>query len=225
MACRICRLIEPFTELVDRAYCSARAKGAPNMTGYSDNTRDERGRAILLALVALGITLNVTLGTLVSTWKLPVYLDAVGTIVITRLLGWRSGVAVGVGSFAVSSLLVNPVLIWFSGTQAAIALYVHLVERRGGFATLIRTIVAGIGLGVICGLVSAPVIVYLFGGITGSGPSLIVAFLLASGKSVLNSVVLSGLAAEPLDKALQCLLAVYIQQGLPESLVKSAKGL
>jgi energy-coupling factor transport system substrate-specific component len=67
---------------------------------------------------------------------------------------------------------------------------------------------------------SAPVIVALFGGITGSGASLVVAFLLASGNSVIQSVVLSGLAAEPLDKTIQVLLALWLLRGVPGSLLE-----
>lgn len=181
-------------------------------------------RSRTLALIPLGIALNLVLGTVVHTLKLPVYLDAVGTILVTLLVGWRAGIVVGVGSFLIGGLLTNPVLPWFSGTQAAIAIYTHIVGKRGGFLTLPRSIVSGIGLGVVAGIVSAPVIVYLFGGITGSGASLVVAFLLASGKSVLKSVVLSGLAAEPLDKTIQCLLARFVLRSLPPQLLRRFSG-
>ncbi len=172
-----------------------------------------------LALIPLGIALNLALGTLVHILKLPVYVDAVGTIAVTLLVGLRAGIIVGVLSFLIGGVLVNPVLPWFSGTQAVIAIYSHIAARKGGFKTVPRTILVGIGLGIVAAVVSAPVIVYLFGGITGSGASLIVAFLLASGKSVLKSVILSGLAAEPLDKTIQCLLAVWLLKGLPQSLL------
>lgn len=184
--------------------------------------RTDRGR--ILALLPLGIALNLVLGTIIHTLKLPVYLDAVGTVLVTLLVGLRAGLIVGVASFLIGGVLINPVLPWFSGTQAAIAIYTHLVGRRGGFRTVARTVVSGLGLGVLAGIVSAPVIVYLFGGITGSGTSLVVAFLLASGQSVLKSVVLSGLAAEPLDKTLQCLLAVWIIRRLPPRLVSQFEG-
>ena len=172
-----------------------------------------------LTLIPMGVALNLAIGTLIHAVKVPVYLDAVGTIVVTMLVGMRAGIATGVLSFLLGGVLTNPVLPWFSGTQAAIAIYVALVGKRGGFRSYRRTIVAGLGLGVVAGVVSAPVIVILFGGITGSGASVVVAFLLASGRSIMESVVLSGLAAEPLDKTLQCLLAVWLLRGLPRSLL------
>lgn len=173
-----------------------------------------------LALIPLGIALNLALGGLVHNLKVPLYLDAVGTITVTLLGGMRAGILVGVTSFLIGGALVDPVMPWFSGTQAAIAIYTHVVARRGGFASHVRTILSGIGLGVVAGVVSAPVIVSLFGGVTGVGASLITAFLLASGKNILQSVMLSGLASEPLDKTLQCLLAVWLLRGLPQTLLQ-----
>lgn len=173
-----------------------------------------------IALISAGIVLNMAIGTVVHTLKLPVYLDAVGTIIVTLLAGMPAGVVTGVSSFLLGGLLTNPVLPWFSGTQAAIAVYCGVLAARGGFATYARTAMTGVGLGVVAGVVSAPVIVYLFGGITGSGASLVVAFLLASGRSLVQSVLLSGVAAEPVDKLLQCLLAIWLLRGLPKSILK-----
>lgn len=172
-----------------------------------------------LFLIAAGIVFNISLGTLLHTFKIPIYGDACGTIAITLLCGWRAGAVTGIGSFLLGGVLTNPVLPWFSGTQLMIALYVYLIAQRGGLRSYPRVILSGLGLGVVAGIISAPVIVYLFGGITGSGASLIVAFLLASGKSVMNSVLLSGLAAEPLDKTLQLLLVVWLFKGMPRTVL------
>lgn len=198
--------------------------GMGNLESRGDSRSDERNsrsKTLSLALLPLGVALNLTIGTIVHTLKLPIYVDAVGTIIVTVLAGWRIGVATGVLSFLLGGILTNPVLPWFSGTQAAIALYTYIVGTYGGFRTLLRTILSGIGLGVVAGIVSAPVIVYLFGGITGSGASMIVAFLLASGETVFKSVFLSGLAAEPLDKAIQCLLAFWLLRGMPKSILRN----
>ncbi len=185
----------------------------PVASGQPPKAREE------LALIPLGIALNLALGLLVHTLKIPLYIDAVGTVVITLLAGMRAGILVGVVSFAVWGIF-NPVYFWFAGTQAAIAIYTHLMATRGAFRTWFRTILAGVGLGIVAGVVSAPVIVALFGGITGSGASVVVAFLVASGKGILKSVILSGMACEPIDKTIQCLLAVWLIKGLPQTLLR-----
>jgi energy-coupling factor transport system substrate-specific component len=174
-----------------------------------------------LAVIPLGIAMNIAFGTIVHTLKLPIFLDAVGTITVTLLLGMRAGIAVGVLSFLIGGLLTDPVLPWFSGTQVVIAVYTHIVARYSGFRSIPKTILSGIGLGVVAAIASAPVIVMLFGGITGSGSSLVVAFLLKSGQGIIKSVLLSGLASEPLDKTLQCLLSMWILRGLPKSILQN----
>jgi hypothetical protein len=63
------------------------------------------------------------------------------------------------------------------------------------------------------------VVAYLFGGITGSGSALIVAFFLKAGQQLLNAALLSGLAAEPVDKSLQVLLAALLYRATPETFI------
>lgn len=181
-------------------------------------------RQRLLALIPLGIALNITLGVLVHALRLPIYLDAVGTIAITLIAGLRAGIFVGVASFLIGGLFIDPVLPWFSGTQAAIAIYTHFCARAGWFKSIPHTVAVGIGLGIVAGIVSAPVIVLIFGGITGSGRDLITGVLLGTGQQILKAVALSGLAAEPIDKTLQCLLAVWLLRGIPSDLLKQFSG-
>jgi energy-coupling factor transport system substrate-specific component len=177
-----------------------------------------RKGALLMATIPVGILLNLGLGTLVHLLRLPLFVDAVGTVVVTLLVGIPAGIATGVLSFLLGGLLVNPVMPYFSGTQAAIAIFVGLIARGGGFRSVPKTILTGVLLGVVTATVSAPVIVKLFGGITGSGSGVITAFLLASGHSVLKSVFLTGVSCEPVDKALQCLLAFWLLKSLPRKL-------
>lgn len=182
----------------------------------SPDTKSLAPRTAAVALVPLGVLLNLGIGTLVHVLKLPVFLDAVGTILITILIGIRWGAVTGVLSFLVGGVLVNPVLPWFSGTQAVIAVAVGVFASRGFFRNAPRTILTGIVVGIAAGIVSAPIIIYLFGGITGSGSGVITAFLLASGKKILESVILTGVSCEPLDKTLQCLLAYWLIRSIPQ---------
>jgi energy-coupling factor transport system substrate-specific component len=185
----------------------------------------------IIALIPFGIALNIALGTLTSTLKIPLYLDAVATIAITILVGFKAGAIVGILSFVIAGIFINPILPWFCGTQFLIAAYVAVVARKGlltgasvgeekhrTFIKYMRIIIIGVGLGILAGIASAPVIVILFSGLTGSGPSLVVAFLLRSGQTLYKSVLLSGFASEPLDKTIQLILALMLIQAIPSSL-------
>jgi energy-coupling factor transport system substrate-specific component len=172
-----------------------------------------------LALIPLCVALNVVMGGLIHVLKIPIYYDAVGTIVAAIILGFFSGSLVGILSFALMAILVSPVYIYFLGTQVAIAGFTYLVASYlAGFRTILRSIASGIGLGVVAGIISAPVIVYVFGGATGSGRDLMTAIIAASGQQIMKAVALSGLASEPIDKTVQVLTAVMLIRGIPASL-------
>lgn len=200
---------------------------------YQSNKAHEETtrRNTLLGIAGLCVALNVGLGAVVYLIKLPIYLDAVGTIACALLagaMGWRGFILtafVGAVSFAITGLLLNPVIIWFIPTQIAIAAYCFWIARpilRPFFASgslgragTIRVILLGLGLGVVAGIVSAPTITYVFGGITGAGASVVVAVLLKSGATLYNSVLASGIASEPLDKAIQMGAAVALVLATP----------
>jgi energy-coupling factor transport system substrate-specific component len=173
-----------------------------------------------LALMGMLVALNVSIGGLVHITKLPIFLDAIGTIIAVLLLGLAPGVIVGVVSFALAAVLLNPVYIWFIGTQAVIATFIYvLASRFGAFGSLRRVIPTGIALGVVAGVVSAPVIVYVFGGVSGSGRDMITAGLISTGQQIFKAVILSGAASEPVDKLLQALAAYYVVRSLPKQLL------
>lgn len=183
---------------------------------------DKRG--LLLATIPLATGLNIAIGAIVYALKLPLYVDAVGTILTTVLLGWIPGAIVGVLGFAITSLTLNPLAIYFSGTQAAIAVFVWFMNKKGFFKPGYRIVVTGVGLGIVAAVVSAPVIVGLFQGVTGTGATFIVGYLASTGKTILQSVLLAGIGIEPVDKTLQCLLALWIIRSLPKSVLSRFNG-
>jgi hypothetical protein len=107
----------------------------------------------------------------------------------------------------------------------AIVLVSALLTARAGetfraqplqpFAFFGQVIVFGIITGIVSAIVSAPVVVYLFGGVTGSGSAFVVAFFLKTGQQLLNSAVFAGLTTEPIDKTLQVLVAALLYRATP----------
>jgi energy-coupling factor transport system substrate-specific component len=184
-----------------------------------------------LIAIALCAALNFSIGSIVYLIKLPVYLDSIGTILCALLLAddrkaafvcaWLSSVA----SLIVSALLINPFIPWFAGTDVAIALVAAFAVTRGADTFRARPVpvarfaanvlLYGIVTGVVAAIVSAPVVAYLFGGVTGSGSAFIVALFLKTGHQVLSAAVLSGLTAEPVDKTLQVLFAALLYRTTP----------
>lgn len=173
-----------------------------------------------VALMGMLIALNVSIGGIVHVIKLPIFLDAIGTIIATLVLGLLPGIIVGVLSFVLAAILLNPVYIWFIGTQAIIAAFIYFAASRfSAFSSIARVIPWGITLGIVAGVVSAPVIVLVFGGVAGSGRDLITASLISTGHQIYKAVILSGVASEPVDKLLQTLATFYIIKLSPKQVL------
>jgi energy-coupling factor transport system substrate-specific component len=82
-----------------------------------------------------------------------------------------------------------------------------------------KVVIYGVITGIAAAIVSAPVVVWLFGGVTGSGTAFVVAFFLKTGQQLLNSALLSGLTTEPIDKTLQVLLAALLYRATPREFI------
>jgi energy-coupling factor transport system substrate-specific component len=188
-----------------------------------------------LIAIALCAALNFAVGSIVYLTKLPIYLDSIGTLLCAMLI-YPDRIAAFVCAFAaamlstvITSLFINPFLIWFTLTEVAIALIAAFVVARGvavfrerplpmvKFA--IRVIFPGILLGLVSAVVSAPVVAYVFGGVTGSGSAFLVAFFLKAGQHLMSAVLHSGLTAEPIDKSLQVLLAALLFRATPKDFI------
>ena len=192
-----------------------------------------------LIVVALCAALNCAVGTVVYLIKLPIYLDSIGTILCALLLAPARCVAFVCACLAgtigiLITGLVNPYLPFFWLTVVAIALVSALLTADGAAiyrarpmptaAFVVRVVGYGIVTGLIAAVVSAPVVAYQFGGVTGSGSTFIVALFLKAGEQLLSAVLLSGLAAEPVDKTLQVLLAALLYRATPADFIALLQG-
>jgi energy-coupling factor transport system substrate-specific component len=184
-----------------------------------------------LMAIALCAALNFSIGSIVYLVKLPIYLDSIGTILCALLLApdrragfvcaWISGAL----SLVLSAILINPFVPWFELTDVAIALFSAFAISRAAetfrarplptLAFTLKVLLYGALTGIIAAIVSAPVVVYLFGGVTGSGSAFLVALFLKSGQQLMSAAILSGLSAEPIDKTLQVLFAALLYRATP----------
>lgn len=183
-------------------------------------SNSQKDRMLALTFIPLAIAINVGLGAIVKVLNLPIYMDSIGTIIATLLLGWKRGAIVGVLGFVITSIFINPFAIYFIGTQIIIALVVDFFAKRAWFYNIWKVALSGIGLGIITAIVSAPVIILVFQGATGNGAALVTSFFAKMGNQIVNSVFLSGFSIEPIDKAIQSLIAFFVLKSIPKSLLK-----
>lgn len=175
--------------------------------------------AVVTAMpVAIGI--NLVMAYVVNLLKLPLFLDSVGTAAIGALFGPLAGVLTGIASNLVAGLVLSPVYPLFMVTAAFIGFSAGWLARRGIFRRWWTAVTTGLVVGVIAAAISAPVATYVFGGVTPAGSySLIVAFLKASGQTLLRSAFLAGLASDPVDKATTFLLVYLLLKALPNTVL------
>jgi energy-coupling factor transport system substrate-specific component len=187
-----------------------------------------------LVAIALCAALNFAIGIMVFLVKLPIFLDSVGTILCALLLFPDRRAAIVCAFLAgfigvLLSYFINPFLPWFTLTVLAIALVSALLTASGADTFRARplpvpsfagkVVLYGVITGIAAAIVSAPVVVYLFGGVTGSGSAFVVAFFLKTGERLLNSALLAGLTTEPVDKTLQVLLAALLYRATPQQFI------
>lgn len=188
-----------------------------------------------LVAIALCAALNFAIGNVVYLVKLPIYLDSIGTILCAllifpdRLAAIACAFIAGLIGIILTGLVLNPFLPWFVFTMLGIVLVSALLTARA--TEIFRAqpmqplpffgwvIGCGIITGIVSAVVSAPVVVYLFGGVTGSGSAFVVAFFLKTGQQLLNSALYAGLTTEPVDKTLQVLLAALLYRATPREFI------
>ena len=188
-----------------------------------------------LVAIALCAALNFSIGNIVYLIKLPIYLDSVGTILCAlllfpdRLAAIACAFIAGLIGIILTGLLINPFLPWFAFSVLAIALVSALLTARGTDTFRARplpagrfganVVLCGVVTGIVSAVVSAPVVIYLFGGVTGSGSALVVAYFVKTGNFLWDATLRSGLIIEPVDKTLQVLLAALLYRATPKDFI------
>jgi len=172
--------------------------------------------SVALSLAAL----NLVIGSFVSFFKLPLYLDSIGIFTATILLGWRYGVICALLTVSAGSLLINPYLVFYAATSIGIATTVYILRRLNLFRNYATVIISGIVVAVVSAMLSAPITAYLFEGSTLSGTDALTAYFMATGRTLLNSVLLAGISSEPVDKIIVALASYQLLKSLPLSFIE-----
>jgi energy-coupling factor transport system substrate-specific component len=165
------------------------------------------------------IALNLLLGKLAATLSLPVYLDTVGTIIAAVMLPWRYAVLVGVGTSLIAGVVIHPSFPFYAFTQATVATVIYLLAKKNWFSAWPKAVCAGLLLALIAAIVSAPVTVVVFGGVTLSGTTALNAVFMAAGKNVWQAVVTGSLLVESIDKVSACVIAWLVLRRLPQQIL------
>lgn len=176
-----------------------------------------------IAFLAFCAAMNLALGAIISMFKLPFFLDSIGTFIAAALGGWFYGAATGLLSVIVAAVVITPTAPAYAGTAIIIALCVGILVRYRFLSSLFITIIGGIFIGIVSAIISAPVTTYLYGGVSLSGADAVTAFFRAIGKTLMESVILGGLATDPADKLATSLISFMLIKSMPRSIFRKFK--
>ncbi|MHC0038831.1 CD3073 family putative ECF transporter S component [Pseudoneobacillus sp. C159] len=173
-------------------------------------------KSMMLTYSAMGIALNVVLGTVVSMMKIPLlFLDTIGTVLISVLFGPWWGVLTGGLTNVVMGATTGASAIFFGLVNIAIALVVGFIARKFDFAKWYVALSTGLLISIVAPLIGTPIAVAVYGGLNGSGMDLIVLWLRSSGESVFASTFISRITGNLVDKIVTCLLVMFLISRMP----------
>lgn len=172
-------------------------------------------------LIPVAVGINVVGGALTNVLRIPLFLDSIGTLLLAILAGPFVAAVGGVLTNVVLSVVRSPTMLPFGATQAAIALVAGFLAMRGWFLIRERRDylkLAGVAVAVAATsvLVGWPLLVWIFGGITGTAPDIIVGIFLAAGFDINVAALGSQLVIEPVDKAACVVIAYVVATSVPE---------
>ncbi|MGH7533594.1 MAG: ECF transporter S component [Gemmatimonadales bacterium] len=170
----------------------------------------------LLALVPTCIALNVAMGKIVQELGLPIYLDSVGTILVTTLLGPMAGVLTGALSQVLTALLSGQMMwLTFLPIQLLIVLVAAAAAGRAGFRSILRALGWGALCGLLGGTVSSVIAYSLFKGVTAPGVTALGALFRSLGLSLERAVTLASISTDLVDKGIAFGLVAAVLLALP----------
>ncbi|MFI6292596.1 hypothetical protein ACIBEJ_13475 [Nonomuraea sp. NPDC050790] len=166
-------------------------------------------------LIPFFIGINLLGKFFVTVLGLPLFLDAIGTVLGAFLGGPAVGVVVGLLTNLVIGLTIEATSIPFGLVNAAIGLVAGLLAGRGYLRGVAKIIVMMLALTVTTIITAAPIVVLVFGGVQGSGADIVTGFFVAAGNEIAGSVIGQQLIVQPVDKIATVLVALALARAVP----------
>lgn len=173
--------------------------------------------AIVLIPAAIGINY---LGKLFAgLLKLPLWLDAIGTVLASMLAGPIIGAASGIINNLIYGITVDPISTVYAITSGAIGLVVGIMAYKGWIANIKKAIVIGLVVGLVAAVISTPLNMIFWGGQTGNiWGDAFYAFLLSNDLPIWLASFGNSIVVDVPDKVFTVIIAFFIFKGLPKTL-------
>ncbi|MDO5040684.1 MAG: ECF transporter S component [Peptoniphilus sp.] len=162
-----------------------------------------------IVTVGIAVAINIIGAFVAVTTKVPLLLDHIGTMLICLMFGWRMAVACAFVSSCIVAMLFDPYALPFAPTgmlmifMLGVFLEHDLVEKLAAPVSMLLIVLPASILGAI-------IAGYIFGGVTSSGSSIIVRFLINSGLNPALSTFVIQFFMEYFDRLMSFYIAKKI---------------
>ena len=179
---------------------------------------------LALLIIPVGVAVNFVGGQLASILKLPMYLDTIGTIFAAMLCGpWVGAVTGGLTNFVPG--IANPVNFAFIPVNVIAGLVTGFLARKQMFSVWWKWLISMFVMAWVSIIVSAPIVVLVYGGVTGGGTSIITAAAMAAGANIWAAFFGTEGVFQVLDRIISFLICWAVIKVIPpRTLVKFGCG-
>lgn len=179
---------------------------------------------LALLIIPVGVAINFVGAQIATVLKLPIYMDSIGTIFSAMLCGpWVGAVAGGLTNVVTG--ITMPVNFAFMPVNIVIGLLTGFLSRKNMFSIWWKSIVSVIIIAFVTIAVSSPIVVLVYGGVTGSTTSIITATAMAAGANIWAAVIGTEGVFTLIDKIVAYVISLLVIKVIPpRTLVKFGCG-
>ena len=167
------------------------------------------------ALVPVGIALNFVGSTLTRTFQIPLFLDQGGIMLVSMTCGPFWGVITAILNTVVNVLTRGPLSWFFIFTPITTALIWGFGTKYGMTRRWPTYIILCITLALGLSFVTAPIVVYVYGGLGGTGVDLIFTAMWTAWGDMLGARFWSEFISSMIDKGILSILVLSILRAMP----------
>lgn len=178
--------------------------------------KTQRFTVMKQCMVALGIVLNILGAFIALNLRLPIYLDSVGTVFVSGLLGPVYGMVTGaLGSF-VSGITFDIYSLYYAPAQLLTGWMAGIMFRTKWLSGK-RLFIGNMAISIPTAIASAVMTAAVFGGVTSSGSSYLVILMNNLGMDLTLSCLIVQFITDYADELTAvCIVTVLLKLLTPE---------
>lgn len=178
-----------------------------------------------LVLIPVGVSINVVGYQMSQILKLPVFIDQIGTILVSMITGPWIGMVTGLLGNVVNGM-IYPTAFGYAIVSMLVGFVSGFLSRWRWYSNVVGVVIGCALLNVVSSVSAAVVTVFMFGGVTGAGTDLLTAAFVASGQALWDSVLTTNVISGTVNTIVNFAIAWIIVRRIPDRfLVKLNYGL